>query len=95
MLLDFKKFVQLKSKSTDEPFQKTVKNYDSSNLPPWQVELHKHSKRSHYITNIWRNTNQQFPANSIPDKNCWKLNEEQYTSDESSDDEEEYSDNEN
>ena len=34
MLLDFKKFVQLKSKSTDEPFQKTVKNYDSSNLPP-------------------------------------------------------------
>lgn len=71
-LARFEKFCSTyKATNIEEPFQKKLKNFDASYLPPCKVELYQQMLRTQYITSIWRNAHLKFPSCLIPEGNGW------------------------
>lgn len=63
---------------SEEFNRRSVRNFDSCNLPPCKSELLQQFYRANYIASIWNNAHtQNFPGFS-PENNGWTLNENQY-----------------
>ena len=67
-----------KADNHNEPFEKVLKNYDASNLPPCKVEFHQQLLRAQYINSIWRNAHLNFPSYLSPVKNGWDIQDSKY-----------------
>ncbi|XP_053954504.1 uncharacterized protein LOC128860783 [Anastrepha ludens] len=71
----FSKFWETyKASNVNEVFQKQLKNFDASSLPPCKTELHQQLLRAQYIGNTWRNAYLKSPTCYIPESNGWVRN---------------------
>ncbi|KAJ8933497.1 hypothetical protein NQ318_000314 [Aromia moschata] len=60
-------------KATDinENFNKKVRNFDASSIPPCKTELYQQFLRAHYISSIWKNASQKDPTVLNPLEYDW------------------------
>lgn len=63
---------------SEEFNRKSVRNFDSCNLPPCKSELFQQFCRANYIASIWNNAHAQNLPDFGPENNGWTLDENQY-----------------
>lgn len=63
---------------SEEFNRKSVRNFDSCNLPPCKSQLFQQCCRANYIANIWNNAHTQNLPDFSPENNGWTLDENQY-----------------
>lgn len=66
------------SKKVDDNFQKTLKNFDPSSLPPCKTELRQHLLRVRYVTQLRSNAYLKYPTSLSPETCGWSINDDKY-----------------
>lgn len=65
------------SKESDN-FEKKIRNFDSSSLPPCKAELYYHLLRVRYVAKFWRNAHLKSPTSLSPTASGWIINDDRY-----------------
>ncbi|XP_077272430.1 uncharacterized protein LOC143902993 [Temnothorax americanus] len=67
-------------KNSNQSFEKSIKNFDATLIPPCKAKLFQQLMRVLYVSNIWCNAHLQFPSTfGNPDSYGWKLSEGTYS----------------
>ncbi|GFQ67160.1 uncharacterized protein TNCT_661961, partial [Trichonephila clavata] len=61
-----------------EAFDRKLRKFDTSNLPPCKSELLQQFQRANYICTIWNNAHLKTPTTYQPANNGWILENNKY-----------------